>query len=79
MKCSSTGVNNISRANQWLPVDQVGDDGKKHSRPSVNMIAIKIRLGRYAYGGEQDSHPYFKQLDVGTPNYLYYLEWLGVW
>lgn len=37
------------------------------------------RLGRYAYGGEQDSRPYFKQLDVGTPNYLYYLEWLGVW
>ena len=45
----------------------------------INMLAIEIRLGRYAYGGEQDSRPYFKQLDVGTPNYLYYLEWLGVW
>jgi len=38
------------------------------------------RLGRYSYGGELEAgKPYFIQQDVGTPNYLYYLEWLGVW
>ena len=52
---------------------------QQHLNDIEKLIAIKIRLGRYSYGGEQDSHPYFKQLDVGTPNYLYYLEWLGVW
>jgi len=36
-------------------------------------------MGRYSYGGEQDNRPYFIQQDVDTPNYLYYLEWLGLW
>ena len=44
-----------------------------------NLIIIQIRMGRYSYGGEQDNRPYFKQQDVDTPNYLYYLEWLGLW
>jgi len=38
------------------------------------------RLGYYNYYGELDGRPTYKQWNAGNnENYLYYLEWLGVW
>lgn len=37
------------------------------------------RLGYYIQNGELNGRPTYKQIDVSHPNYLYYLEWLGVW
>lgn len=38
------------------------------------------RLGSYVLQGTSpDGRPYYEQINVNNPNYLYYLEWLGVW
>ena len=37
------------------------------------------RLGYYSLLGELDSRPTYVQTGTSSPNYLYYLGWLGVW
>merc|ERR1719244_276455 len=38
------------------------------------------RLGTYQYiGPSPDGRPTYQQINVDSPNYLYYLDWLGDW
>jgi len=38
------------------------------------------RLGSYVYqGNSPDGRPYYQQINVKDDNWIYYLDWLGVW